>query len=41
MPGIDADKDIIAASDGRVSVAEDATIMPLSLLADAPMGWGA
>jgi acyl CoA:acetate/3-ketoacid CoA transferase len=41
MPGIDADKDIIAASDGRVSLAEDATIMPLSLLADAPMGWGA
>ena len=41
MPGIDPQKDIVDASGGRVSIAEDATTMPLSLLADAPMGWGA
>ncbi len=38
MPGIDPERDIVAASDGRVSVANDATTMPLSLLQDAPMG---
>ncbi len=41
MPGIDPERDIVAASQGRVSVAEDAITLPLSLLADAPMGWGA
>ena len=41
MPGIDPQKDIVDASGGRVSIAVDATPMPLSLLADAPMGWGA
>jgi acyl CoA:acetate/3-ketoacid CoA transferase len=39
MPGIDPARDIIAASQGRVKVAENATIMPLSLLAEGPMGW--
>ncbi|MEM1301766.1 MAG: CoA-transferase, partial [Pseudomonadota bacterium] len=38
MPGIDPEADIVAASEGRVRVAEDATTMPLSLLADGPMG---
>lgn len=38
MPGIDPQTDIIAASEGRVRVVEDATTMPLSLLADGPMG---
>jgi acyl CoA:acetate/3-ketoacid CoA transferase len=40
MPGIDPERDIVAASGGRVSVAQDAITLPLSLLADAPMGWG-
>ncbi|WP_417525285.1 acyl CoA:acetate/3-ketoacid CoA transferase [Marinovum sp.] len=40
MPGIDPERDIVAASGGRVTVAEDAITLPLSLLADAPMGWG-
>ncbi len=40
MPGIDPEKDIVAASGGRVQVAPDAITLPLSLLADAPMGWG-
>ncbi|VAW22893.1 Acyl-CoA:acetate CoA-transferase, alpha subunit / Acyl-CoA:acetate CoA-transferase, beta subunit [hydrothermal vent metagenome] len=38
MPGIDIKRDIIAASDGRVRVAQNATTMPLSLLQDRPMG---
>ncbi len=38
MPGIDPERDIVAASDGRVSMAEDATTMPLAVLQDAPMG---
>lgn len=38
MPGVDPDRDIVAASEGRVSVAENARLMPLSLLRDAPMG---
>ena len=41
MPGIDPARDIVAASGGRVQVAADAITLPLSLLADAPMGWGA
>lgn len=40
MPGIDPARDIIAASDGRVTVAPDAITLPLSLLAESPMGWG-
>jgi len=39
MPGIDPARDIVAASTGRVTVAENATLMPLSLLAEGPMGW--
>ncbi len=38
MPGMYPARDIVAASNGRVSVAEDATTMPLSILRDAPMG---
>ena len=41
MPGIDPQRDIVAASSGRVSVAPGAITLPLSLLRDAPMGWGA
>jgi acyl CoA:acetate/3-ketoacid CoA transferase len=39
MPGIDPARDIVAASRGRVRVAEDAVTLPLSLLAQGPMGW--
>lgn len=39
MPGIDPARDIVAASGGRVRVAENATRMPLSLLSEGPMGW--
>ena len=39
MPGIDPARDIVTASQGRVTVAENATLMPLSLLAEGPMGW--
>jgi len=40
MPGIDPARDIVAASGGRVKIAANAITLPLSLLADAPMGWG-
>ncbi len=39
MPGIDPARDIVAASDGRVRVADNAVTLPLSLLAKGPMGW--
>jgi acyl CoA:acetate/3-ketoacid CoA transferase len=39
MPGINPEADIIGASNGRVTIAENATIMPLQLLSDDPMGW--
>ena len=39
MPGIDPARDIVAASGGRVAVAPGAVTMPLSLLAEGPMGW--
>ena len=39
MPGIEPARDIVAASQGRVSVAENAVAMPVSLLAQGPMGW--
>jgi len=39
MPGIDPARDIAAASQGRVAIAENAVRMPLSLLGAAPMGW--
>ncbi|WP_299655522.1 acyl CoA:acetate/3-ketoacid CoA transferase [uncultured Tateyamaria sp.] len=38
MPGIDPQTHIVAASQGRVQVAENATAMPKSLLSEAPMG---
>jgi propionate CoA-transferase len=40
MPGIDPARDIVAASAERVQIAPNAITLPLSLLADAPMGWG-
>jgi propionate CoA-transferase len=39
MPGIDAERDIVAASGGRVQIAPDATAMPVTLFAEGPMGW--
>ena len=39
MPGILPERDIIAASQGRVRIAENARPMPLSLLGKGPMGW--
>ncbi len=39
MPGIDPARDIVAASGGRVTLAENAMTMPLSLLGEGPMGW--
>lgn len=39
MPGMDPARDIVAASGGRVRLAENATVMPLALLRDQPMGW--
>jgi acyl CoA:acetate/3-ketoacid CoA transferase len=38
MPGIEPERDIVAASGGRVTVAGNATTMPRSLLAKQPMG---
>ena len=38
MPGIDAQTDIVQASEGRVSVAENAVSMPKSLLSTQQMG---
>jgi acyl CoA:acetate/3-ketoacid CoA transferase len=38
MPGVDPVRDILKASDGRVRVAKDATLMPMALLQDKPMG---
>jgi acyl CoA:acetate/3-ketoacid CoA transferase len=39
MPGIDPERDIVAASVGRVSLAANASVMPLALLGEGPMGW--
>ena len=38
MPGIDPARDIVAASHGRVRVAENATVLPLGLLSPDAMG---
>ncbi|MDP5218511.1 malonate decarboxylase subunit alpha [Ruegeria sp. 2205SS24-7] len=38
MPGIEPDTDIVQASEGRVRVCGNASPMPVSLLADGPMG---
>ncbi|MCA0271260.1 MAG: acyl CoA:acetate/3-ketoacid CoA transferase [Proteobacteria bacterium] len=39
MPGIVPERDIAAATQGRVKIAPDAKLMPLSLLKEGPMGW--
>lgn len=39
MPGIEPERDIVQASEGRVSVSGAATAMPTALLRDRPMGW--
>jgi propionate CoA-transferase len=39
MPGIDPARDIVAASQGRVTLADNAVAMPISLFARGPMGW--
>lgn len=39
MPGIDPARDIVAASEGRVRIADAAVVLPVSLLAEGPMGW--
>ncbi|GAA6209106.1 acyl CoA:acetate/3-ketoacid CoA transferase [Cognatishimia sp. WU-CL00825] len=38
MPGIDPERDIVAASGGRVRIAENATLASLALLQARPMG---
>lgn len=38
MPGIEPQRDIVDASEGRVRVAGNASTMPTALLADGPMG---
>ena len=38
MPGVDPREHIVAASSGRVQVAENAKIMSKTLLSEAPMG---
>lgn len=38
MPGIDAQRDIVDASHGRVSLAPDLRVLPASLLGPGPMG---
>lgn len=38
MPGIDPQRDIVGASEGRVQIADNAKLMPKSLLAKTPMG---
>jgi acyl CoA:acetate/3-ketoacid CoA transferase len=37
MPGIDPARDIVAASQGRVTLAENAKVLPLSLMSRDPM----
>ncbi|MBU2327752.1 MAG: acyl CoA:acetate/3-ketoacid CoA transferase, partial [Alphaproteobacteria bacterium] len=39
MPGIEPERDIVAASHGRVKIAPDAHVMSTSLLSTDPMGW--
>ncbi len=39
MPGIDPERDIVASSLGRVKLAPDTKVMPLSLLKQGAMGW--
>lgn len=39
MPGIEPQRDIVAASQGRVKVASDARVISKALLSKDPMGW--
>lgn len=39
MPGIEPERDIVAASQGRVTVAPDALVISTALLSKEPMGW--
>ena len=39
MPGIDAERDIVAASGNRVKIAGNASPMPACLFGKGPMGW--
>ncbi|RCW23910.1 propionate CoA-transferase [Ciceribacter lividus] len=39
MPGIEPERDIVNASQGRVRVAPDAVTIDRKLLSEAPMGW--
>lgn len=39
MPGIEPTRDIVAASEGRVRIADNAKVMPLKLLAHKRIGW--
>ena len=39
MPGIVPETDIVGASQGRVKLAENATVMPRALFGAGPMGW--
>ncbi|WP_416797494.1 acyl CoA:acetate/3-ketoacid CoA transferase [Ciceribacter azotifigens] len=39
MPGIEPERDILMASQGRVKVAPDAATIDRRLLSEAPMGW--
>ncbi|MDI6835947.1 MAG: CoA-transferase [Rhizobiaceae bacterium] len=39
MPGIEPERDIVTASQGRVKVAADAVTIDRRLLSEAPMGW--
>jgi propionate CoA-transferase len=39
MPGIDPARDIVAASHGRVRIADGAAVISTKLLAEGPMGW--
>lgn len=38
MPGVDPQNHIVGASEGRIQVAENATIMPKEILSKSPMG---
>lgn len=39
MPGIEPERDIVAASQGRVTIAPDARVISTALLSKEPMGW--
>jgi propionate CoA-transferase len=39
MPGIEPERDVVAASEGRVRIAPDARVISTALLSKDPMGW--